>query len=229
MRGGAKSRESGSGGGIGFARNEEEFRVSGCTEPSAELDPAGEGPVFLGRAAAGVNGDQAGGGGRVGEVEPSCVRAQAERAERRAIVGGGGSEGRKRGAGQEYLVGTDGKMRCKIVLGVGPEIEHEVEARECVGENRRKRRRRVESSPTRFVLRVDAVQQAGVEAEDGGGGVANEFDVRGRPALAKERESGKRDDEIAEGTASKDEDFFHPAARRNAGRIWLRRPAARSE
>ena len=42
----AEGGEGGGGGGVGFAGDEEEFGAVFAGEPGAELDPAGERPVF---------------------------------------------------------------------------------------------------------------------------------------------------------------------------------------
>ena len=94
--------------------------------------------------------------------------------------------------------------------GVGPKIQDEVERGEVFGERSRQRSAGVEGAPAGLMLGVGAVDQAGPNAEVGGGGVAGEFDVRGGPVLAKQRERGQGDDKITEGAASKDEDFSHP-------------------
>ena len=50
--------EGSGGGAVGFAGDDEEFGVVVSVEPAAERDPARERPVFLRRAAAGVEGDE---------------------------------------------------------------------------------------------------------------------------------------------------------------------------
>ena len=60
------------------------------------------------------------------------------------------------------------------------------------------------------------LEQAGVEREGGGGGVADEREVGGGPAVTQEREGGQGDEEVAERAASKDENFSHPKRRRRA-------------
>ena len=103
-----------------------------------------------------------------------------------------------------------GEMGGEGFVGVGPEIEDEIERGEVGREIGGQRGPRVEGAPAGLVLGVHGVDQAGMNAEGGGGGVAGEFDVRGGPTLAQQGERGQGDDKIAEGAASKDEDFSHP-------------------
>jgi hypothetical protein len=103
-----------------------------------------------------------------------------------------------------------GEMGGERFAGVGPKIEDEVERGEVFGERGRQRSAGVEGAPAGLMLGVGAVDQAGPNAEVGGSGIAGEFDVRGGPVLAQQRERGQGDDKITEGAASKDEDFAHP-------------------
>lgn len=92
----AVSGEGGRGDGIGFAGDDEEFGAMGGGEPAAEFDPAGERPVFLRGAAAGMDGDHVGVGGGRGEGVVEGGGREAEGAKGFAVVGGGGGAGRER-------------------------------------------------------------------------------------------------------------------------------------
>jgi hypothetical protein len=88
-------------------------------------------------------------------------------------------------------------------VGVGPEVEDEVERREPRGEGGRERSGDVECGPAGFVLGVGGVEQSTGNSDGGGQGVAGEFDAGGGVGGAKGGEGRERDDEIAEGAAAK--------------------------
>lgn len=206
----AERRQGGRGSEIGFAGDEEKIGAALASEPGAELDPAGEGPVFLRGAATGVNGDEVGVGGGSREWVERGRGRQTEGAERFAIVCRGRGEGRERGRSQKSWGNKITKMTGEGVIGIGPEIDDEIGGRELGREVGGERGVGVERAPARFVLGIRAIKQAGVEGEGGGGGVADELEAGAGPAVAQEREGGECDDEIAEGAASKEQNFSHP-------------------
>jgi len=117
-------------------------------------------------------------------------------------VGGGGGAGGVRRGGQKNGDRKILEMTGESGVGVGPEVEDEVERREPGGEGRRERSGVVERSPAGFVLGVGGVEQSAGNSEGGSGGVAGEFDAGGGVGGAKGGEGRERDEEIAEGTAA---------------------------
>lgn len=97
----------------------------------------------------------------------------------------------------------------EVGVGVGPEIEDDIEAREPGGEISGEWGAFVERGPAGFVLRMDGVDQAAGEGELRGRSVARELDAGRGCVLAECGERGEGDDEITERAASKDEDAAH--------------------
>ncbi len=121
-------------------------------------------------------------------MEPGVFESDPERLERRGIVRGGGRARRHCVGGEENLPVMARKMASQFAVGIGPVIEHQIELAEPRRELRRHGRGIEQRPPASFVLRVRSVDQAAVARERGGGGVAGQLDLRGRPALAQGRE-----------------------------------------
>ena len=117
-------------------------------------------------------------------------------------MGGGGGAVRVRGGGQKNGDRKILEMTGESGVGVGPEVEDEVERRKPCAEGRRQRSGVVKRGPAGFVLGVGGVEQSTGNREGGGGGVAGEFDAGGGVGGAKGGEGRERDDEIAEGAAA---------------------------
>lgn len=121
--------------------------------------------------------DEAGPRCGLSEREVKRRRGEAEGAEWSAVVRSGGRGTGQSGAAEEGLRGVQGKVTGEITVGVGPEIQDQVESRELSSQVGRKWIERVKCAPTCVMLGMNAVDQAGVEGEGGGGGVAGEFDI----------------------------------------------------
>lgn len=133
----------------------------------------------------------------------------AERAQWRAVVGGGGRAGGMGGGSEKCLRGMKRKVVGEVGGGVGPEIKDDIEAREPGGKISGERGACVERGPAGFVLGMDGVEEATGDREAGGGGVAGELDAGGGGFVAERCERGEGDDEITERAASKNEDAAH--------------------
>ncbi len=130
-------------------------------------------------------------------------------------MSGGGREVWQRWRGDESLLSVDGEPAGKIAIGIRPITDNQIKLREPGRELRAERNvaRRKQFAPTRFVLRVGDVQDSARDGELGRGRVANEFNLSLRPALAQQFEGRKRDDEIAQRAAPKDENSAHSKER----------------
>ena len=179
----AEASQSGRGGGVGFAGDDEEVCVVVGSEPRAEGNPARERPIFFRRSAARVNRD----GARRGRETPPyseqvemSFRREAEWPKGFAVVRGGGSACGQSGCGNKNLGGVKREVPVQFSVGIGPKIENEVEGGEFSRKLGWERLVAVERGPARLVLGMHGVEQARGVAERGGGGVAGEFDSRGR-------------------------------------------------
>ena len=135
---------------------------------------------------------------------------ETKRAQWTAIMRRGRPARGQRSAGLEKLSAPPGKMAAELARRIRPVIQHEIEFVQPRREISRQRRFPVERAPPRLVLRMDGVDQPFLATELGGARISDQFDPARGPGLFQQRESGKRDDEIAERAAPKDQNFSHP-------------------
>ena len=195
--------------GFGFAGDEDDF---GLRESVCDLLPIFEGPVFLGGAAADVDGDAGVVGGmmrEVGTVEVLVFEIHGELLQAfRELFGCVCSAFLNLwGAFDEGFHSDALETGAEEAIGIVEEADDEIEAAEVLGEGFVDGGCFGEQRGHGAVFEAaDGIGEACGAGEFGDGGVADDFEMAAGNGFAQELERGEGEDEVANRTATNDED-----------------------